>query len=73
MADSTELELSYVTSLSRSFCKEICLIAGSSLRTSRISLCFCVSPLDLDFVEEKESSILDGVDRPQATSFLSNE
>ena len=73
MADSAELELSYVTSLSRSFCEKIFLIAGSSLRTSRISLCFCVSPLDLDFVEEEETSILVGVDGPRATSVLSNE
>ena len=73
VADSVELELSYVKSLSTSFCQKICLIVGSSLRTSRISLCFCVSALGWDFVEEEETSIFVRVDGQRSTSFLSNE
>jgi len=43
------------------------------MRTSRISHCFCVRPLVLDFVDEEETSVLAGMDALCAISlFLSN-
>ena len=53
-----------------SFCKKTCLIGGSPLRTSRISPCFCVTSLDLDFVEEEETTILVRVGGLDASSVI---
>ena len=45
-----------------SFYMYVFLITGSSLSSSKMSRCFCESPLDFDFVEEEECSLLTGVE-----------